>query len=331
MARITRRRLLQFSGAGMSRRGPAASRHPRRPDAHPPTRKGPRSIGCAGPISSRRPTVLRQDQIAPECEKALGDQAQARDDQRQRHAGARHLGDPIRQRPRHHHACSTTGRSSTPRASPMSATWPRRSARRKAAFTRSRKLVANDGKKWIARAVDYRRRADRLSQIVVRGGRLHRRQIPGNLGANTARPARNSRPRADRSAKPSATLSATRPPSGIRICGRGAARRSRRTARPWCSNSKETVEVGQIHGWLLERRLRRGRPRLGRFQQQPRASCPARARHQQRRLDLYRSEEEARSLPDREGHAAVEGHLSMRRCPRDPAASSASTCHSPTW
>ena len=50
-------------------------------------------------------------------------------------------------------------------------------------------------------------------------------------GINGMMPARNGRPPAIRSGRRSDTLSATRPASGTPICGRGAARRSRPTAR----------------------------------------------------------------------------------------------------
>src|SRR5215471_17586273 len=52
-------------------------------------------------------------------------------------------------------------------------------------------------------------------------------------GTNTAKRARSSRPRADRSGRRSVTPSATPRPSGIRISGPGAARKSRPTARRW--------------------------------------------------------------------------------------------------
>ena len=59
-------------------------------------------------------------------------------------------------------------------------------------------------------------------------------------------------------------------------------------------NSKETVESVKFAVAVLEGLLRRGRARLGRFQQQPRLSVRHHQRHQQRRLDLSRSQ----SKPD---------------------------------
>ena len=85
-------------------------------------------------------------------------------------------------------------------------------------------------------AVGHHRRHDRLSQIVVRGGRRH--HVPGHLGEV-------SRGRQEAQGQGSAH----RPDAGphlrrradVRLslsCGRGAARRSRRTARRWSSTAR---------------------------------------------------------------------------------------------
>ena len=83
-------------------------------------------------------------------------------------------------------------------------------------------------------------------------------------------------------------------------------------------NSKETVEFDQVRGRSLEGDHGRGRARLGRHQQQPRLPVGHHQRHQQRRLDLHRSQEQARNVPDREGHADVEGHPCTPRIPKGP-------------
>ncbi len=73
-------------------------------------------------------------------------------------------------------------------------------------------------------------------------------------------------------------------------------------------DSKETVESVKRASAVLERGLRLGRPRLGRFEQQPRVSVGQHQRHQQRRLDLSRGQAQAGCLPDRKGDADVSGH-----------------------
>ena len=71
-------------------------------------------------------------------------------------------------------------------------------------------------------------------------------------------------------------------------CGRGAARKSRPTARRWPSTPRRRIEsVKFMHG-LLEGRHGRGRPRLGRHQQQPRLPVADHLGDPERRLDLHR-------------------------------------------
>src|SRR5262252_6818704 len=102
------------------------------------------------------------------------------------------------------------------------------------------KAVATVGQKWIGvpwttggGLLTYRKSANpgsRKSGIATANSR--------RLGTNTARPAKSSRPRADRLARRLATLSATPRASGIPISGRGAARRSRPTAKRWRSTAR---------------------------------------------------------------------------------------------
>ena len=108
MARIDRRKFLQSSGGGLA--GILASG--RAPAFAQGTTLHWLRLGDFVPASD---TLLRRE-LLPEAEKALGIKINARDHQRQRPAGAHHLGDPVRHRRRHHPCDATTGRSSMPRA-----------------------------------------------------------------------------------------------------------------------------------------------------------------------------------------------------------------------
>ena len=68
-------------------------------------------------------------------------------------------------------------------------------------------------------------------------------------------------------------------------------------------NTQGDDRVGQVHDRLLEGSPRRGRPCLGRLQQQPRLPVGHHQRHAERRLDLHRSAAQARPVQDREGRA----------------------------
>ena len=82
---------------------------------------------------------------------------------------------------------------------------------------------------WACRGASSAMRAPTAN----RGSTSRIQQVSGNLGRVSRPSARNSKPRAIRSARRSATASAIRRASGIHSCGRAAAWRSRRTARPW--------------------------------------------------------------------------------------------------
>ncbi len=103
---------------------------------------------------------------------------------------------------------------------------------RKAAFTRSRGSPlppAGNGSASpgppAAVCSPIARPGSKKSAIATRSSR--------KLGKSTARPVSSSKPRAVPSVRHSATLSAMPRASGILTCGRGAARRSRPTARRW--------------------------------------------------------------------------------------------------
>ena len=98
------------------------------------------------------------------------------------------------------------------------------------------KANTHDGKKWIAvpyciigAMVAYRK--SWFDEIGVT-------QVPRDLGGISRKPARSSRPRAGRSGRRSVIRSATRRPSPIPTCGRGAGAKSRKTARPSSSTPR---------------------------------------------------------------------------------------------
>ena len=73
-------------------------------------------------------------------------------------------------------------------------------------------------------------------------------------------------------------------------------------------NSKETVESVKFFIGLLEGRLRRGRARLGRLEQQPGVPLGHHLRHHQRRVDLHRVAPEQGEVQDRHGRADAHRH-----------------------
>ena len=92
--------------------------------------------------------------------------------------------------------------------------------------------IANDGKRWIAMpftilGVLF---ANRTSWFAEEG--ITPDKFPDDLGRVSRHRQEDESPRTIPTARRSRMPSATVRPSGIRICGRGAARRSRPTARP---------------------------------------------------------------------------------------------------
>ena len=107
--------------------------------------------------------------------------------------------------------------------------------------------------------------------------------------------------------------------AGLRLpllwsCG---GRRSRLTARRSTSTARRRSSRSSSCR-ILEGGPRRERPCLGRQQQQPRVPVGHDQRHQQRSLDLHRGAAQARSVPDRKGHAA-QGRHPARTLPKGPA------------
>ena len=127
---------------------------------------------------------------------------------------------------------SATGRSSTPRAWPTSATWPRRSARPQGGYYDVSRQIATVGNKWIG--VPW----------TIGGGLIaYRKSWLEEAGYKTFPETWDDLPRGRQEAEGQGA--ADRPDRGPHVrrraglvvslsCGRGAARRSRPTARPSC-------------------------------------------------------------------------------------------------
>ena len=235
MARVTRRKFLKVSGAGAlaAKAGGMA---------------GILATGRA-PAYAQATTVhwLRWNDFVPASDQLLrkrdaargregaGHQDQLRDGQRQRPAAAHHLGDPVGRRSRPDHA------QQQPSAALCRELRRHVGCRGAARQGRGRPLSARQGQlgrrqQVAVHAVGHHRRHDRLPQVVVRRGRRH--HVPRHLGevSRGRQEAQGQGPA--RSARRSATPSATRRPSPIPTCGRGAARRSRTTARRWSSTAR---------------------------------------------------------------------------------------------
>ena len=232
MARISRRKLLKLSGAGTlaARAGGIAAilASGRAPAYAQVTTLHWLRWNDFVPISDE---VLRQE-IAPACEKALGIKLNIE----------MINGNDIQAR-----ITSAIQSGSGPDIICALNNWPQlypesvsdvsdlaeEIGKAQGGFYDESRVVANDGTRWIAvpwcvigSQLTYRK--SWFEEIGYSGASSRK------PGRNTARPARSSRPRAVRWARPSATPSATRRPTPTPIHGRSAARRSRPTARLSC-------------------------------------------------------------------------------------------------
>ena len=185
------------------------------------------------------------------------------------------------------------------------ATWPRSSARPSGGYYDVSKQVATVGNKWIG--VPW----------TVGGGLIaYRKSWLEEAGYTTFPETWDDLPRGRQEAEGQGT--ADRPdrrphvrrraglvvslPVVVRRQGGRGRRQDRR------AEQQGNGRVDQVRRRPVEGDHGRRRARLGRHQQQPRLPVADHQRHQQRRLDLHRSQEEARHLQDREGHADVAGH-----------------------
>ena len=185
--------------------------------------------------------------------------------------------------------------------------------------------VAQVRKKWLAVPWGVARHPDCLSQVLVRGGRRH--QVPRDLGQLSRRgqeaEGQGSPDRAD--ARPH-----LRRRPGVLLpvsCGRGAARRSRRTARRSCSTARRPSS--RSSSWQRSGRMpttRAGLPGTTPTTTAPSSSGTICATSNA--ASIYIEACARPTVPDREGRAAQGRHparaLSRRGRPaRQPAASAA--------
>jgi len=161
--------------------------------------------------------------------------------------------------------------------------------------------------------------ARRVSQILA-GRRPGRRDIPGNLGRipNGRQEAEGSRPslRSDRWAQPSAT----RRDGGIPICGRGAARSSRPTAKDRrASTARRQSRSVKFRGAALERDDGRGRARLGTIRATiaPFLSGSISATNK-RRLDIPRGQGKSRTSYLTESGKPMKDDILHAKIPKGP-------------
>ena len=279
MQHTSRRRFLQAVQRGRGGRGERRSRRnfclragagvrPGNGAALVEIRRFRAGVGRAAEGQDRRTSV----------QKALGISLYGRNDQRRRRAGAHQLGDPGQDRSRHHDGGQQLGSAL------------RRQCRRRQRHCRGPVGKAQGGYfETVARrrqrrqemdrdAVHDPRRVVRQPHVVVRRGRHHGpEKFPQTWEEYRAVGKKLKAKESPATVRPWRMRSATGRRSGIPICGRGAARRSRPTARPLCSNSKETIESVKFAVRHVEGRVRRRRHVVGRRRQQPRLSRPTRS------------------------------------------------------
>ena len=124
------------------------------------------------------------------------------------------------------------------------------------------RVVASDGKKWIAMPWTVGGGLLTNRKVVVRGDRLQRRQVSGDLGVIPRRRKEAEGAGPSLWSKFSAILSATHPYSGTRSLWSWGGKEVEADGKTVVLSSKVFLELGQIRGRLLERLLRSGRPRL---------------------------------------------------------------------
>ena len=252
----------------------------------------------------------------------------SRDDQRQRHPGPRHLVDPVGQRPRHHHGAQQLAAALRHQ--------PRRRQRcRRGDRQRARRLLrhvqdtsASIGGKWIG-----------VPWAVGGGLVTYRKSWLADIGYEKFPVTWDEWHDAGKKWKAAGhpigqTLGHTfgdAPGFWYPYLWSWGGKEVEADGKTVALNSKETIESVKFAVPLLERLLRSGRAGLGQFQQQPRLPRRHHCRHQQRRLDLSRGQEEARRLPDRKGHADEGRHLARAARHRRRRAFQPSRPVHPTW
>ena len=222
---------------------------------------------------------------------------------------------------------SATGRSSTPRAWPTSSDVAEEIGKAQGGYYDVSKQVATVGNKWIGVPWTVGGGLIAYRKSWFAGGGL--RQLPRDLGhVPRCRQEAEGQGPADRpDRRPHLRRRAGLVVSLPLVVGRQGGRGRRQDRR---AEQQGNRRVDQVRGRPVEGDHGRRRAGLGRHQQQPRLPVADHQRHQQRRLDLHRSQEQARHLPDREGHADVRRTSCTPPSRRVPAASSTCPARSPT-
>ena len=236
MPRINRRRLLKLSGAGTLAAGSGLAgilASGRAPAYAQGTALHWLKFVDFVPVSDQ----LLKGKMKDECQKGARHLAHGRNHQRRRGAGAHHLGDPVQDRSRHHDGGQQLGAA-------LRRQRRRRQRHRRGGRQGAGRLFRDRARRRQRRQEDGSRCRSRssacCSSTAPRGSprKASRPTSSPRPGRTTARSAKSSRPRTGRLVRRWPMRSATGRPSGIPICGRGAARRSRPTARPSCSTAR---------------------------------------------------------------------------------------------
>ena len=184
---------------------------------------------------------------------------------------------------------STTGRSSMPRASPTSATWPRRSARRRAAITTSPSRSRTVGNKWIGVPWCDRRRAGRLSQILARRGRATTK-FPETWDEYRAA-GKKLKAKAGRIGQTAGHTFGDAPGWWYPYLWSWGGKEVEADGKTVVLNSKETVESVKFAVALWKETMDEGGLAWDDTNNNRAFLSGTHQRHQQRRLDLYRGQE----------------------------------------
>ena len=322
MARIHRRKLLQLSGAGAvaaKTGGIAAILAASRAPAY--AQGATRSLAALERLCSRvRRTPEKGDRAGGR--EGARHQAQYRDHQRQRSAGAHHIGDPVGLGP--DVICGLNN-------------WPQLYAesvadvddiveeigKAQGGFYEESKVVANDGKKWLG-----------VPWCVIGAMIVYRKSWFAEQGVNNfpatweavpcARQEAEGRRPSDRAdSRPYLRRCADLHISLSVVLGRQGSRGGRQDRRAQFEGSRRLREV---HDRVLEGSARRRRARLGRHQQQPRLPLRHDQRYLEWRLDLSVGARASPTPISTRRASRCSRTWRIRPCPRARRASSAITC-----
>ena len=281
----------------------AASRASWRPGGRPPSPRAPSSTSCGGWTSSPSPTSSSSARCR-RPRKALGAEVDARDDQRQRPAAPHHRRRPVGRGRRHLH-------DPVQLAAPLPERPRRRLRRRRAAGQGAGRLLRRLQRRRSRSAASGWPCRTRSSATPSPTGSPGSRRSGANEFPKTWDEARKVFDRAQeegQALRPDPRPHLRRRPdlhlSPALVLRRRRDRRERQEGRDQLQGGGR---VGQVHARVLEGRLRRGRPGLGRHQQQPRLP---------RRRDLARPSTAPRSTSSPSARRTRSRTTRASRCTR---------------